>query len=157
MQPPRDAQSIHRAIEALQRLSELFLERRRQLAREAGLTESQWRLLEELADEDFMPSLFARRRDCTRAAVSRGLKALLERNLATVAIAEGDARQRVYRLTPRGRETLARLRTRRAAAIAEIWERFGADELDGFVRFASELGDALERFSARERRASASR
>ena len=61
----KSGKAVHRAIEALQRLSELFLGRRRQLAREAGLTESQWRLLEELADEDFMPSLFARRRDCT--------------------------------------------------------------------------------------------
>lgn len=157
MQPHSDAQSIHRAIEALQRLSELFLERRRQLAREVGLTEAQWRLLEELADEEFMPSLFAKRRDCTPAAVSRGLKALLERHLATVTIAEGDARQRVYRLTARGRDILARLRSRRAEAIAAIWERFDASELDGFVRFASELGDALERFSGRGTRASASR
>jgi DNA-binding MarR family transcriptional regulator len=157
MQPPSESARIHRAIEALQRLSQLFLERRRQLAREAGLTESQWRLLEELADEAFMPSLFARRRDCTPAAVSRGLKPLLERKLATVQIAEGDARQRVYRLTAAGRETLARLRAHRIEAIAEIWERFDADELDGFVRFASELGDALERFSDRERKASASR
>ena len=157
MQPHSDAPPVHRAIEALQRLSQLFLERRRQLAREAGLTESQWRLLEELADEAFMPSLFAKRRHCTPAAVSRGLKALLERDLATVAIAEGDARQRVYRLTASGRDILARLRSRRAEAITEIWERFGADELEGFVRFASELGDALERFSVRERKASASR
>ena len=47
--------ALHAAIEALQRLAELFEARREQLAREADLTMSQWRVLEEIASEDFMP------------------------------------------------------------------------------------------------------
>ena len=62
---------IHRAITGLQRLTDVFRERRRQLAAEVDLSETQWRLLEEVADEHFMPSMFARARDCTPAAVSR--------------------------------------------------------------------------------------
>ena len=42
---------IDAAIAALQRLSELFLERRRQLAAEVGISEAEWRLLEEIAAE----------------------------------------------------------------------------------------------------------
>ena len=70
---------IHRAIASLQRLADVFRERRRQLAREVGLSEAQWRMLEEVADDGFMPSMFARRRDCTPAAVSRTLRQLLDR------------------------------------------------------------------------------
>jgi len=151
MQAPPDPPGVHRAIAALQRLSEAFLERRRQLAAQVELSESQWRLLEEIAGEDFMPSMFARRRDRTPAAVSRGLKGLLERGLASVSIAAGDARQRVYRLTPEGRRLLRRLRDRRERAVSAIWSRFGPSELDAFVRFAEELSDHLEAY-AREHR-----
>src|SRR5215813_12478867 len=101
---------IDHAIAALQRLTELFALRRQQLAADAGLTESEWRLLEEVADESFMPSMFARRRDCTPAAISRGLRSLLDRRWVTAAIASGDARQRRYRLTADGRRVLERLR-----------------------------------------------
>jgi len=50
------------AVAALQRLADVFAERREQLAHSAGLSEAQWRVLEEIASEDFMPSLFARAR-----------------------------------------------------------------------------------------------
>ena len=50
------------AIANLQRLADTFAERRRQLAAGIDLTEAQWRVLEEIEDEDFLPSLFARRR-----------------------------------------------------------------------------------------------
>ncbi len=141
---------IHQAIAALQRLCELFALRRQQLAAGAGLTESQWRLLEEIADEAFMPSMFARRRDCTPAAVSRGLRSLLDRAWVTAEIAEADARQRRYRLTAEGRRVLVRLRRGRELAIAAVWEGFDAGALRGFVAFAVELADHLEAY-ARER------
>lgn len=147
MQDPKTR--IHRAIASLQRLAELFGERRRQLAAEVGLSENQWRLLDEVAGEDFMPSMFARRRDCTPAAVSRGLKGLLDRGLVEVSIAEGDARQRIYRLTRRGRSVLRQLRTKRERAVAEIWQRFRPAELDAFVHFADELSDHLEAYARR--------
>jgi DNA-binding MarR family transcriptional regulator len=135
-----------RAIESLQRLSELFAERRRQLARRAGLTETQWRVLEEVEGEDFMPSMFARRRACTPAAVSRTLRQLLEGDLLRVSIGPADGRKRVYRLTARGRRRLAKLRESRARAIEAIWQPFGPTELAAFTRFASELADRLEEY-----------
>jgi DNA-binding MarR family transcriptional regulator len=138
---------IHEAIAALQRLSELFALRRHQLAADAGLTESQWRLLEEIAGEAFMPSMFARRRDCTPAAISRGLRGLLERAWITTEVAERDARQRRYRLTAEGRRVLERLRRGRERAIAAVWQGFDARALRGFVAFADELSDHLEAFA----------
>jgi DNA-binding MarR family transcriptional regulator len=138
---------IHQAIGALQRLCELFALRRQQLAADAGLTESQWRLLEEIADEAFMPSMFARRRDCTPAAISRGLRRLLERDWVTAEIAPGDARQRRYRLTAGGRRVLDRLRRGRERAIAAVWQDFDAAALRGFVAFAGELSDHLESYA----------
>ena len=143
------AEEIDAAIQALQRLSELFLARRRQLAQDAGLTEGQWRLLEEIADEHFMPSLFARERECSAAAVSRGLRGLLEAGLARTEVGAQDGRRRVYRLTGRGRSVQRRLRARREEAIAAIWHEFRPAELRGFVRFAKRLGDGLEAFAGR--------
>jgi DNA-binding MarR family transcriptional regulator len=148
---PRPAPSeIHSAILGLQRLTDLFRERRRQLARAADLSEAQWRVLEEIDGDAFMPSMFARRQDCTPAAVSRTLRQLLDRGLVAVSIARDDARQRVYRLTPTGRRRLRRLNTRRERAVAAIWKQFSAEELAGFNRFAAALGDALEEYRRRE-------
>lgn len=147
--PPRER--IDSAIAALQRLSELFVERRRQLAREAGISQAEWRLLEEIAAERFMPSLFARRRERSPAAVSRVLRGLVDGGLVRASVGEGDARQRVYRLTARGRERMTRLRERRERAIAEIWRRFPASELAEFERLASALADALERYAEAQR------
>jgi len=132
------------AIASLQRLTELFAERRRQLAREAGLTETQWRVLEEAEGEDFMPSMFARRRACSPAAVSRTLRQLLDLDLVHASIGASDGRQRVYQLTANGRRTLARLRENRARAIEAVWEGLSAEELRAFTRFASDLAERLE-------------
>ena len=138
---------IHRAIASLQRLTDAFRERRRRLARQAGLSEAQWRLLEEVDDEQFMPSMFARQRDCTPAAVSRTLRVLLERDLVSVTIAERDARQRVYRLTAEGRRVLRRLRASRERAIAAIWADLPARDLEAFASFATQLSRGLESYS----------
>jgi DNA-binding MarR family transcriptional regulator len=142
---------IEGAIGALQRLAELFLERRRQLAQEVGLSEAEWRLLEEISAERFMPSLFARRRERSAAGVSRVLRGLLEAGLVSAQIGEQDARRRVYRLTARGREVMARLRERRERAVGAIWRSFPARELSEFERFATTLGDALEDYALRRR------
>jgi DNA-binding MarR family transcriptional regulator len=145
-QPPDDA---HRAIASLQRLTELFAERRRQLAREAGLTETRWRLLEEVEGGTFMPSMFARRRARSAAAVSRTLRQLLDQDLVRASIDSADGRQRIYALTPRGRRTLAGLRRRRERAVEEIWGPFGSARLRSFQRFAEELADRLETYLER--------
>jgi len=148
----RASPEIHGAIRSLQRLTDLFRERRRQLAREVDLSEAQWRLLEEIAGEAFMPSMFARRNDCTPAAVSRTLRQLLERDLVAVSISPDDARQRVYRLTAGGRRVLRRLNRSRERAIAAIWEQFSPAELARFARFASALCDGLESYRPRSPR-----
>ncbi len=140
---------IHQAIAALQRLCELFTVRRQQLAAGAGVTESQWRLLEEIGDEAFMPSMFARSRDCSPAAISRGLRSLLDRGWITTQIATGDARQRRYRLTADGRRVLERLRRGRERAITAVWEGFDPAALHGFVAFAGDLSDHLEAYAKR--------
>jgi DNA-binding MarR family transcriptional regulator len=100
-----DARTLeaHAAIEKLTRLTDLFLERREQLASRAGLTDGQWQVLEEISTERFMPSMFARDRDSSRASVSKVLRQLLDRGLARVAVSPKDGRQRTYALTPAGK------------------------------------------------------
>ena len=147
------ADSIHRAISSLQRLADVFRERRQQLAAEMDLSETQWRVLEEIDGEGFMPSMFARRRDCTPAAVSRTLRQLLERRLVSVAISEGDARQRVYQVTAGGRSTLRRLGRSRQRAVAATWDRFSAEELEQFTHFAETLSGELETYAGKLRKA----
>jgi len=137
---------VLRSIASLQRLSELFRERRLQLARQVGLSEVQWRVLEEIAGENFIPSMFARRRERTPAAVSRTLRALLERSFVSVEISSTDARQRNYRLTAAGREILDDLEERRERAIGSIWPEFTGEELEGFRRFSDELSARLEAY-----------
>jgi len=138
------------AIQSLQRLTDLFRERRLELARSVGLSEAQWRLLEEIAGEGFMPSMFARRQDCSPAAVSRTLRQLQDGGLIAARISPDDARQRVYRLTAAGRRALERLNRERARAIETIWEPLSATELERFTRFATRLGDGLEAYRRRE-------
>jgi DNA-binding MarR family transcriptional regulator len=145
-QPPDDR--IHRAIAALQRLADAFALRRRQLAAGAALSEAEWRLLQEVEDEDFMPSMFARRRECSPAAVSRGLRGLLEAGLVETAVSDADGRQRRYRPTAAGRGVLRRLREKRQRAIQAVWQRFDAAELDAFVRFATALSEGLEAYAS---------
>lgn len=145
-QPKKHRTQVLYSIASLQRLSELFRERRLQLASQVGLSEVQWRVLEEIEGENFMPSMFARRRERTPAAVSRTLRALLDRSLVSVEISGTDARQRDYRLTAAGRELLDDLEERRQRAIGSIWSDFTAEELEGFRRFSDELSARLEAY-----------
>jgi len=139
-------EALHRAISALQRLSDLFSERRIQLAREAGLSVPQWRLLEEIATEHFMPSLFATRRCVTPAAISKLLRSLLEAGLVEAGIAAQDRRQRTYQLSASGRRILARLRASRQQAVDKVWSDISAADLDQFASFGERLSEKLERY-----------
>ena len=145
---PGDAEALHAAIQGLQRLADLFAQRREQLAREIGLSVPQWRVLEEIAADAFMPSLFAQKRACTPAAVSKLVRPLVERGLVAVSISGADARQRDYRLTARGRKLLARVRASRERAIREVWSDLDRRELARFARFSEMLGDRLERYAS---------
>jgi len=141
-------QALYAAIDALQRLAELMDRRRRQLAEVVGLSDPQWRVLEQIGRDDFLPSLFARSRECSPAAVSRTLRQLLERELVAVSISQRDARRRDYALTLEGRRLLDELQQRRERALDAVWTDFSRDELERFVRFGAELADRLEIYAA---------
>ncbi len=142
---------VYTAIENLARLAKLFRERREQLASKAGLTEAQWELLEEIATEQFMPSMFARDRDSSPAAVSKVLRQLLDRDLVRVTVSAKDGRQRDYALTSGGKSTLSRLRAEREKAIAAIWMPINLAELQRFSEFAADLIRRIETFVDREK------
>ena len=134
----------HAAVARLQALTDLVATRRRQLAAEADLTETQWRALEEISTEHFLPSLFARRRDCSAAAISRTLRQLQELGLVRVRRGDTDGRERHYSLTAAGRQRLDRIRTARHHALASAWSNIPADDIAAFVRFADPLIQRLE-------------
>src|SRR5271154_7351317 len=117
----RRSDPIFRAIEAMTALAEIFGRRREVLARDAGITIEQWRVLEEISTEHFIPSMFARSRDSSAAAVSKILRQLLDGGLVSAAIGQADRRNRSYKLTARGNRTLAELRASRQAASGGIW------------------------------------
>lgn len=117
----RHTQTIFTAIEQLQTLSHLFLKKRALLAKQVGLTEAQWRILEEIQQADFMPSMFAAKREYSKAAVSKLLRQLLEKELISASGAVSDGRVRKYVLTKPGEAALESLRMIRERAIEEIW------------------------------------
>lgn len=140
--------SLYAAIGALGHLAELFQRRRGQLAREAGLSDPQWRVLEEIGREEFMPSLFARSRSLHPAAVSRTLRQLQEQGLIRASISSGDGRQRDYVLCARGRRLLARLRASRERAIDAVWADIPRAELERFARTSRLLAERLEAYAS---------
>jgi DNA-binding MarR family transcriptional regulator len=141
---------IHAAIACLSRLTEVYSQRRQNLAEQVGLTEQQWSVLDEIESEAFMPSLFARRRESSAAAVSKILRQLQDKELVVVSVRANDGRQRHYELSLLGKQAMERLRELRQHAIAEVWERCDAAQLQAFTRFGNELLERLERYS-RER------
>lgn len=146
------APAVLDAIEHLGRLTALFQERREQLAREAGLTVGQWQLLEEISEEHFMPSLFARRNASSPAAVSKVLRQLLDKGLIEVSISARDGRQRDYELSGAGRERLARLRAGRERAVEAVWSDLDPNEVVAFARYSATLAERLAAYAERHKR-----
>lgn len=144
------APQIHRAIAQLQRLTELFQERRAQLAKQAGLTEQQWLVMEEVSTEHFMPSMFARTKDSSAAAVSKVIRQLLDKELISVSISESDGRQRQYELTAQGKRVMSHLRQRRQRAIDAIWAGLDKKQLSQFAEVSEQLISAIEAYSQKE-------
>jgi len=138
---------VHAALAQLTRLCELFDKRREQLASAAGLTVGQWGVLEQISTEQFMPSMFAKSEETSRAAVSKVIRQLLDRGLVQVAISAADGRQRDYALTADGRAMLGRLIAERERAIEAIWLRLDADALLQFNNFSEELIGRIERYA----------
>ena len=147
--PNARTRDAHAAIERLSRLTDLFLERREQLASKAGLTDAQWEVLEEISTERFMPSMFARDQASSRASVSKVIRQLLDRGLVRTAVSPKDGRQREYTLTEAGRSTLSRLRADREKAISTIWLQLDPAEVRRFNAFAADLIDRIERYARR--------
>jgi DNA-binding MarR family transcriptional regulator len=144
-QKPRRA-SAYRAIGHLQRLTELFERRRVRLAGESGLSEQQWRLLEEISTEHFMPSLFARGRETSLPAVSKVIRHLVDKKLIHVSLSQSDGRLREYALTPEGKRKLEKLRTLREQAIDAIWMRLDPAALDMFIDFSAQVIEHIEQY-----------
>jgi DNA-binding MarR family transcriptional regulator len=145
--PEVGVERIHAGIAALQRLSDVFILRREQLAAEVGLTEHQWSVLEEIATLHFMPSMFAKRRSSSPAAISKTLRHLMERGLVTVAVGDGDGRRRSYSLTADGEKTMVLLRKGRQRAIERIWRDLDGAGLAEFCKFADELARRMEDYA----------
>ncbi|MDD9934435.1 MAG: MarR family transcriptional regulator [Myxococcales bacterium] len=141
---------VHAAIAQLQRLTDLFQQRRQELARRVGLTEQQWRVLEEISTEHFMPSMFARQSESSPAAVSKILRQLLDKELVRVSVSEDDGRQRQYGLSEAGERVMKELRAYRARAIERIWSNLPADQLGQFNELARELVARIETYSDEE-------
>jgi len=144
-------ESVLEAIQVLQRLSDLFCERREQLARDAGLTLQQWRVLEEISDEHFMPSMFARQRESSAAAVSKIIRQLLDKRVIAVSVSDEDGRQRRYRLTPTGKALMQQLRGNRRRAVEAVWGDLDQAQLAAFTGFSRELVSRLEKYTSDER------
>ncbi len=139
--------SIHAAIACLQRLTDIFQQRRTQLAQSVGLSEQQWAVLEEVSSEHFMPSMFARSRDSSAAAVSKILRQLVDKQLVRARVDANDARQRRYELTPKGRTTMQALRQQRELAVKSVWTPLPAQELEDFTKFGTRLTQRLESYA----------
>lgn len=142
-------EDVHAAIAGLQRLVEVFQRRRAQLAADAGLTEAQWHVLEQVGADAFMPSMFARDRERSAPAVSRVVRQLLDKGLIDPAPSRGDGRTRRYALTDTGRRTLLALRRQRQRAIDAVWTDLDPAALATFTRFSRQLTDRLEAYAAR--------
>ena len=137
----------HDAIACLQRLSDAFVQRRRQLAQSVGLTEHQWEVLEEISTEHFMPSMFAKVRNSSRAAVSKTLRSLLDKKLVQVSVSPDDGRQRRYALTTQGVRIIDRIRNQRHSAVDSIWLRLPQRRLTLFTCIGNELTERLSAYA----------
>ena len=141
---------VHEAIACLGKLTDAFQRRREQLALSVGLSDGQWGVLEEIAREHFMPSMFAKSQESSAAAVSKTLRQLLDKNLVSVTLSKSDGRQRAYLLTAKGKRVLETLRQERQVAIEKIWLTLDRDMLENFAAFANQLTLRLEQYGTRK-------
>ena len=143
-------ETVHEAIVRLNRLTALFHRRRAALAQEVGFTEQQWLVLERIAADHFIPSLLARERKSSPAAVSKIIRQLVDKGLVDVALDRQDARQRQYTLTVRGKRKMTALRQLRERAIDKIWMALSHRDLRRFCEFSGQLIAAIENYQGKE-------
>ena len=147
---PPTQEELYAAIAGLRRVSDAFRKRREELALSVGLTEGQWGVMEEIASLHFMPSMFAKHRSSSAAAVSKTLRQLADKGLVRSSLSKSDGRQRDYELTAKGEKTLQTLRAERERAIATIWRPLDRDGILAFTTFATTLADRLETYPKKE-------
>ena len=104
-------------------------------------------MLEEISSEHFMPSLFAKQRESSAAAVSKILRQLLGKDLVSVRLGARDGRQRRYELTAKGKRCIEGLRREREAAIRSVWNGFDSGDLDAFTHFGTRLAQRLTHYA----------
>ena len=143
-------ETVLQAISQLNRLTALFHKRRAALAQEVGFTEQQWLVLERIASEHFIPSLFAKERDSSPAAVSKIIRQLVDKGLVDVTLDPDDARQRQYTLTARAEQKMGVLRRLRERAIDAIWMALDHRDLRQFCNFSGRLISAIENYQGKE-------
>jgi len=143
-----DLAQVHQAIACLGRLADAFRRRREDLALSVGLSDGQWGVLEEISREHFMPSMFAKTRDSSAAAVSKTLRQLLDKGLVSVTLSKSDGRQRDYVLTAKGKRIMHTLREERELAIEKIWLTLDPQQMKNFVSFGTRLSEHLEEYGS---------
>ena len=90
-----------------------------------------------------MPSMFARQRDSSAAAVSKTIRQLIDKGLISVSLNADDGRQRDYVLSAKGRKVMRRLRDSREAAIERVWLKLPVSRVRAFSEFAADLNEGL--------------
>lgn len=138
---PADA-SLYAIALACTRGREAIVVHFRDLLRDNGLTEQQWRVMRALYEAETLttPELCAR---CCLHKVSmmRILRSLTERKLAQRAPVENDRRRHVIRITPAGQELIAGMMPRARAIYDDILDRLGRDKA---ARLANLLGELAQ-------------
>jgi len=137
---------VFRAIEQLQVLSHLFLKKRAELAGRVGLTEAQWRVMEEVQNSNFMPSMFAARNEYSKAAVSKILRQLLALGLVSSSKTDEDGRFRQFEITLEGQHRMSKLNQLRENAVNLIWRSIDPGLLDASIAFNDLLIENLKNY-----------
>lgn len=101
-----------------------------------------------------MPSMFARSRESSAAAVSKTLRQLVDKGFVERSVGTADGRQRKYQLTAKGKRTMSRLRQRREEAIRQVWMQIDDASLRSFIGFSEKLAAGLSTLLGREPRPS---
>ncbi len=140
-----------RCVETLGRLAALFEERRRQLAESVGLSVAQWRVLEVIQTEHFMPSLFAQEQERSPAAISKLLRQLTDKGLIVARVSDLDGRHREYAVTQSGRDALHALRQERERAIEKVWLELTSQELVEFEILGSKLATRIAQVASEKK------
>lgn len=99
-----------------------------------------------------MPSMFAKTRDSSAAAVSKTLRQLLDKGFVSVSLSKDDGRQRSYVLTAKGKRVLETLRSERELAIEKIWLTLEPTQIQQFVTFGTELSERLEQYATKNQK-----